>query len=910
MKQTLKISIARGGCRFATPLYLGGCYELSFAGERADEADCVLFTKPRSRTPNKEVGIDALAISVRELPNENPVLNLNKQVLLDWFKDCGCCEVDATVDAHCYVFNASGEVIADSDVCIEYMPVDFVIDAEGFAKWDELRIRIVALEEQAREAQAKFDAQVAKNESLDKTDAQNLIAATNDATRKSNETLDAAKSYADAIMNMVAKIQYVKCDAESTEEKQVYHRVLITKNAHGEHTLAINETPVSIEGGDPETTRYVYTDTNQQISGNKTFTGNTNVKTASVDSNDTTAASTAWVGAKLLVEFTSFLNRLLSTNNTWTAKQIFSGGLKGNLAGDVTGNVTGDVTGNLTGDVKGNVDATTLDVTGAETHGGVETHAGEETHNGNEVHNGSVEIINSVAPAVASDPDSIASTHGINVAYAWAMLGKYCKYYGGLFRILDTNLIQFALNGGVAHDSDINSTAWREHDRQTGIFSWLCTVLELGSLQGSDNLNKIVFPNVTEVKDRAFKYSHELYSAVLSSCKKIGEYSFACTKSDGRGALELRAIYAPNVEEIGAHAFERNQVLHNINEDEEATDFGDTKLLGTVKFPKCVSVGDYAFYNTGIYYYNRPYYLLRYVDLPVARYIGQYAFYDDANYGARPYKEVKIGNKMEGGQYVVPLGSVDGEIDTRNIIGQYAFYGQSDAVNGPLTKIDCPRTQVFGAYCFYDCKYVTSDLNIESAEEIGDFAFTFIGSAYSNAQTFPQVGINIPNCKNVGRCGLGNGEDANSYYTFRWIDAPSLETVAYTGFMNQGNVTKVNMPSLRHIGQSAFNRCYSLCKSFDENGDKDFLEFPSCTEVGTNAFYNCTGLATLKMNNAATIGSDAFYGCSSLTNLHLENVTTDKILSQISSWSLNGNCRVHASGGSTIAYVNNAWQVI
>lgn len=875
MKQTLKISIARGGCRFATPLYLGGCYELSFAGERADEADCVLFTKPRSRTPNKEVGIDALAISVRELPNENPVLNLNKQVLLDWFKDCGCCEVDATVDAHCYVFNASGEVIADSDVCIEYMPVDFVIDTEGFAKWDELRIRIVALEEQAREAQAKFDAQVAKNELLDKTDAQNLIAAANDATRKSNDTLDAAKSYADAIMNMVAKIQYVKCDAESTEEKQVYHRVLITKNAHGEHTLAINETPVSIEGGDPETTRYVYTDTNQQISGNKTFTGNTNVKTASVDSNDTTAASTAWVGAKLLVEFTSFLNRLLSTNNTWTAKQIFSGGLKGNLAGDVTGNVTGDVTGNLTGDVKGNVDATTLDVTGEETHGGAETHEGTETHAGAEVHNGLVKLNNVDAPSVGYNSEKLADKKGVNQKFFWDAVTFLAKYTDGSYRI------------GTEEEPVYDAAEWRTHDRQVGYVNWVANAVGSRCFFGKTTLAKADFPNVTEVKSSAFEGCTILTDIKFPSCKKIAPRGFW------------------NCDKIWALSVDHFPLLERI----ENNAFNDASGLNWIGLPRCKVVDEDAFKAIGPV-----------TNIELGSEVTDDELGDPAAIDA-VLDQLPL-NEAVATAYTALLTLVPNLKNTHTVFDGYIY--DKDL----LTKFHAPKMQVLGDISVHSCQTL-SDVNLEKVLFIGGQAMSQI--KYDGALPASIQYLKIPECRYIGYQAFGSLTNSHWVYPVAAIRADALKYVCCEAFYMARGLTQFYAPHLKRIANSTFWGCIELIgSSYTENGvtvgNANMVTFDECTHVGAAAFSGrgvTMAMTKISLNACEHIGNGAFNYCSNLTDVYLYSMngnqlvqapsSTDSVDASIGNWGLptaaySGTTESHT--GVAVHCVNDAGQHI
>ena len=878
MKQTLKISIARGGCRFATPLYLGGSYELSFAGERADEADCVLFTKPRSRNPNKEVGIDALAISVRELPNENPVLNLNKQVLLDWFRDCGCCEVDATVDAHCYVFNASGEAIADSDVCIEYMPVDFVIDTDGFAKWDELRIRIVALEEHAREAQAKFEAQTAKNASLDETDAQNLIAAANDATRKANETLDAAKSYADAIMNMVAKIQYVKCEAESTTEKQVYHRVVITKNAHGAHTLAIDETPVSIEGGDPETTRYVYTDTNQQISGNKTFTGDTKVKTADADSNDTNAANTAWVNAKLLAEFTSFLNKLLSTDNTWTAKQTFGGRIEGNLTGDVTGNLTGDVTG----DVEGNVDATTLDVAGAETHGGAETHegteahAGAETHDGAEVHNGLVKLNNVDAPSVGYSSEKLADKKGINQKFFWDAVTFLAKYTDGSYRI------------GIEDEPVYDAAEWRTHDRQIGYVNWVANAVGSRCFFGKTTLTKADFPNVTEVKSSAFEGCTILTDIKFPQCKKIAPRGFwNCDK-----ILALSVDNFPLLERIENNAF------------------NDASSLNSIELPRCKLVDEDAFSAIGAV-----------TNIELGSEVTDDELGDPAVIDA-VLDQLPLNENVDNA-YTALLTLVPNLKDTYTVFDGYIY--DKDA----LTKFHAPKMQVLGDISVSSCNMLF-DVNIEKVLFIGGRAMSQI--KYNNGAPPASIPyLKIPECRYIGYQAFGSMTNSYFNYPVGAVRADSLKYVCCEAFYMARGLTQFYAPHLKRIANSAFWGCIELVgSSYTENGvtigNANMVTFDECTHVGATAFSGrgvTMAMTKISLNACEHIGNGAFNNCSNLTDVYLYSMngnqlvqapsSTDLVDASIGNWGLpttdySGTTESHT--GVAVHCVNDAGQHI
>ena len=169
MNQCLKISIARGGCRFATPLYLGSTYVLTFDGDRSDEADRVIFVKPRSQDSADVDGIVVLAESA--VVDDETTLPLNRNVLVEWFKSNMACDVESYVDAHCYVFNEQGDVIADSPVAIKYSPESFVIDTDDYPLAREVLLQATSAKDQA--ITARDSAISAKNSAISaKSDAE------------------------------------------------------------------------------------------------------------------------------------------------------------------------------------------------------------------------------------------------------------------------------------------------------------------------------------------------------------------------------------------------------------------------------------------------------------------------------------------------------------------------------------------------------------------------------------------------------------------------------------------------------------------------------------------------------------------------------------------------------------------
>lgn len=343
MNQTLKISIARGGCRFATPLYLGGSYVLTFDGERSNEADSCVITKPRSTNPNDSTGIDGLAQTVRS--GTTLTLALNKQVLLDWFKDNGACDIDGSVDAHCYILNSSGDVIADSDISIEYRPIDFVIDTTSITHWEVLNTRVTTLESQSTSYNNRLNGHDTNISSLTAADAANLITAANDATAKAEAALVQAKAYADSIRSLIIKMQYVRDVNESTETEDKFRKVEAIKDDTGSVVLQLSEELYNAEEG-AGTANYMFLDRNQTVSGDKTHTGEIYAKTQATSDNSTKVANTAWVVAKLASWWDTIKTALLGESHTWGGTQTFSNTISGTTSGNLPlsgGTMTGGI---------------------------------------------------------------------------------------------------------------------------------------------------------------------------------------------------------------------------------------------------------------------------------------------------------------------------------------------------------------------------------------------------------------------------------------------------------------------------------------------------------------------------------------------------------------------------------------
>ena len=191
---------------------------------------------------------------------------------------------------------------------------------------------------------------------------------------------------------------------------------------------------------------------------------------------------------------------------------------------------------------------------------------------------------------------------------------------------------------------------------------------------------------------------------------------------------------------------------------------------------------------------------------------------------------------------------------------------------------------------FMMCSELVSVDIPNSVTHIGNDAFSYCGSL---------VSLNLPN--NLTRINSGAFACCTSLVS---LNIPSSVTyIENNAFAGCNNLVSVNfLSSLTRIGEFLFYGCSSLsevkinisdytafCNNtivsqlmkedfshpitlLDINGKeiKEFTIPDGVTSIGSGAFYNCSGLASIVIpNSVASIGESAFKGCKKLTSLTL-----------------------------------------
>lgn len=155
-----------------------------------------------------------------------------------------------------------------------------------------------------------------------------------------------------------------------------------------------------------------------------------------------------------------------------------------------------------------------------------------------------------------------------------------------------------------------------------------------------------------------------------------------------------------------------------------------------------------------------------------------------------------------------------------------------------ITSYDLSGITEIGAKAFQGCSSLTTLLNTESLEIIGDFAFS--GTPITTGD--------FPNVRKVGN--------------YAFFNCTSLESC--------------NLPEATWLGPGIFKNCTSLRNIEISNAEKIQIHtfknclvlssavFPNCSFISTKAFEGCKSLRRISCNKLNKLGNYAFQGCSSL----------------------------------------------
>ena len=218
--------------------------------------------------------------------------------------------------------------------------------------------------------------------------------------------------------------------------------------------------------------------------------------------------------------------------------------------------------------------------------------------------------------------------------------------------------------------------------------------------------------------------------------------------------------------------------------------------------------------------------------------IGKYTFYNCSNLTTVVFNE---NSKLESVKEFAfsgcsSLTSITLPSSLKSI-GDYAFYGCSAL--GTITFEDNSQLKSIGREAFSDCVSLTSLIIPERVSDIGH-------SAFSGCTGLTEINYNAEEVTGL------------DYFSHVFSNA---------GTSGNG-ITVIFGEAANSIPNYLFNVDYSS----DRPNIKSVTIGNNVTSIGTNAFSNCSNLATVIIDESCkleSIGADAFRGCSSLTSIRI-----------------------------------------
>ncbi|MBU4690553.1 leucine-rich repeat domain-containing protein [Mycoplasma sp. ES3157-GEN-MYC] len=425
-------------------------------------------------------------------------------------------------------------------------------------------------------------------------------------------------------------------------------------------------------------------------------------------------------------------------------------------------------------------------------------------------------------------------------------------------------------------------------------------------------LSKIVMPNVTEIRDGAFKENVSLKDVEMPKVKWIGIDSFAKTKflnsirnNDGisiynnivlDGKQAVGEITLPNVLTIAPEAFKNADKITKISLPNVINigdhSFQNANHLTAILMPKITELGKSVFENTSI------------TDLNTG--LVESISTDSFN-GMDKLLNLVVPNavKVENSAFEKILNLETIELDNVLIVEDHAFnrvkklkrvklpkvktigkFAFAEAIN--LEIIEMPNVEEIGEKAFYKTNKLT-EAKSNKLINLGSSAFEF--NTNLKVVDFPNlITINSSTFKDCSSLTEANiqavvtvkNQGFKNCSALTKLILPNLVTVGESAFENTEKLNTFEAPKLNSVGNNAFKNSGFIQSLIDKSSNKiavvngiildisqatGEITLSSLTTVPDNLFKDNTKITSIKLPNVTEIGNSAFNGCTALAKI-------------------------------------------
>jgi hypothetical protein len=352
----------------------------------------------------------------------------------------------------------------------------------------------------------------------------------------------------------------------------------------------------------------------------------------------------------------------------------------------------------------------------------------------------------------------------------------------------------------------------------------------------------------TSMKD----FDSTIRDVVYKSTSSSTTYGSGFGESTFYGCSELEKVLLPKtISKLPPNTFKGCSLLSKINISES-----NIKTIGSYAFDACTSLTEvilptlcnsiesYAFSGTGIKYMDIS-------QISDTEKLGGYIFNNCAS-----FEEVTINpeinmipkNLFQNAKALKKVSLPDGNTELKNIqllsdysfsncvalenlnmpnleiAGKYSFDGCTALVSIADNKNKIPENLTFfGDYCFRKCTNFNPNLSESTIESLGKYSFSYSGIKSLKIKKQDRILI-------IG-AGAFSGSALQSVYLPEGLDLYNTEKSIFSSCKDLSTVVFYGV----RFPESTFLSCKAL-KS---------IVAPNVTDIGTNAFYSCTGLANI-----------------------------------------------------------------
>ncbi len=193
-----------------------------------------------------------------------------------------------------------------------------------------------------------------------------------------------------------------------------------------------------------------------------------------------------------------------------------------------------------------------------------------------------------------------------------------------------------------------------------------------------------------------------------------------------------------------------------------------------------------------------------------------------------------------------------------NIEASQIFYGTS------ITSVKMPQIQTIWEHAFRDCKKLTGDFKFDNLESVGNCAF--MGCNLITSFEAPKAIVKdyaFSGCSSLTNIVVSKELTVIGRNTFdscqvTSFDFPKVTEIGLQAFQNCTVLTNLNAPAVTILRDAALYGCKKLTK----------IDMPKLELIEANGVRD-TGLFELIASGVTNVGANAFMGCTAITNIQL-----------------------------------------